>query len=136
MKQVFADAGFWTALLSPRDSLHLKALELSRAIPRRRVVTSEMVLTEMLNTLSNDGPISRSAAVRTVEAFNKSGDTIVVRQTPEQFQRALQRYKRSADKEWSLTDCASFLIMEEMGIREALAHDQHFVQAGFRALLR
>lgn len=136
MRQVFADAVFWTALLSPRDSLHLKAWELSQTIPREWVVTSEMVLTEMLNTLSNHGPISRTAAVRTVEAFGISGDTIVVRQTPEQFERALQRYKRGADQEWSLTDCASFLIMEDMGIREALTYDQHFVQAGFKALLR
>jgi predicted nucleic acid-binding protein len=41
-----------------------------------------------------------------------------------------------ADKEWSLTDCASFEIMRERGLTEALAHDQHFVQAGFVALLR
>jgi predicted nucleic acid-binding protein len=41
-----------------------------------------------------------------------------------------------ADKSWSLTDCASFLIMEAMGIREALTYDNHFLQAGFTALLR
>ena len=35
-----------------------------------------------------------------------------------------------------LTDCISFVVMEERGITDALAYDQHFVQAGFRALLR
>jgi predicted nucleic acid-binding protein len=136
MTEVFADAAFWIALLSPRDSLFLKALELSRTIPPERIVTSELVLAEMLNTLGRRGPFSRSAAARTVEAFAKTGDTIVVPQTTEQFERALQRYERSSDKEWSLTDCSSFLIMEERGIRAALTHDQHFVQAGFDALLR
>jgi predicted nucleic acid-binding protein len=44
--------------------------------------------------------------------------------------------KQRADKEWSLTDCASFKIMKARGITEALAHDHHFEQAGFTALLR
>jgi predicted nucleic acid-binding protein len=39
-------------------------------------------------------------------------------------------------KDWSHTDCASFLIMEEEGIEAALTHDPHFTQAGFQALLR
>jgi predicted nucleic acid-binding protein len=109
---------------------------LSRTIPRERIVTSEMVLAEMLNSLSGHGPVARSAAVTAVEAFGKSGDTVVLEQTPEQFGNALRRYKKSADKEWSLTDCASFLIMEERGIRAALTHDRHFAQAGFETLLR
>ena len=136
MSQVFADAVFWIALLNPRDSLHLKAVALSRAIFRERIVTSEMVLAEMLNSLSSQGPVSRGAAVMAVEAFGKSGNTVVVKQTTEQFGSALQLYKKAADKEWSLTDCASFLIMEERGIRAALIHNRHFAQAGFDTLLR
>jgi predicted nucleic acid-binding protein len=136
MTEVFADAVFWIALLNPRDSLHSRAAALSRRIPGERIVTSEMVLAEMLNSLGGHGPVARSLAIRTVEAFGKSGDTVVVKQTTEQFGSALQRYKESADKEWSLTDCASFLIMEDRGIRAALTHDRHFAQAGFETLLR
>ena len=40
------------------------------------------------------------------------------------------------DKEWSLTDCVSFFVMRERKVWEAFAHDHHFEQAGFRALLR
>jgi len=40
------------------------------------------------------------------------------------------------DKGWSLTDCASFVIMEDEGLPAALTHDHHFEQAGFQALLR
>jgi predicted nucleic acid-binding protein len=52
------------------------------------------------------------------------------------FREAVERYNQRPDKSWGLTDCASFLIMEERGISEALTHDEHFVQAGFAALLR
>ena len=57
-------------------------------------------------------------------------------QNSEQFRPAFDRYKQSADKSWSLTDCAGFQIMETEGISAALTHDHHFVQAGFEALLR
>jgi predicted nucleic acid-binding protein len=48
----------------------------------------------------------------------------------------LQRYKQAADKGWSLTDCASFQVMEAEQIQAALTHDQHFAEAGFETLLR
>jgi predicted nucleic acid-binding protein len=48
----------------------------------------------------------------------------------------MQEHERAQDKEWSLTDCISFLLMRERGIHEALTHDHHFEQAGFVALLR
>ena len=44
-------------------------------------------------------------------------------------------YVARADKGWSLTDCISFVVMEEKGIREALATDGDFEQAGFQLLL-
>ena len=49
---------------------------------------------------------------------------------------AFELYSFRQDQSWSLTDCASFLVMEERGITEALAHDRDFEQAGFTALLR
>jgi predicted nucleic acid-binding protein len=50
--------------------------------------------------------------------------------------QGLELHSRRADKEWSLTDCISFFVMQERGIHQALAHDHHFEQAGFEALLR
>jgi len=50
-------------------------------------------------------------------------------------QRALRLYDERPDKEWSLTDCLSFLVMERQRIRDALTTDHHFEQAGFRVLL-
>ena len=49
---------------------------------------------------------------------------------------AFDLYSRRSDKEWGMTDCVSFVVMRERGLIEALTMDQHFQQAGFRALLR
>lgn len=50
--------------------------------------------------------------------------------------RGWELYSQRLDKEWSLTDCISFVIMEDRGIKDALTGDHHFEQAGFRALLK
>ena len=95
-----------------------------------------MVLTELLNSFAESGSHLRQVATRGVVRFRESPRIVIVPQTSLLFERALNRYKDMADKSWSLTDCASFLIMEEMQITVALAHDRHFVQAGFQTLLR
>jgi hypothetical protein len=43
-------------------------------------------------------------------------------------------YRERPDKNWSLTDCLSFTVMKDNGLRVALTGDQHFEQAGFQAL--
>ena len=63
-------------------------------------------------------------------------DFIVLEADQHLFERGLQLYENRPDKEWSLTDCISFVAMEEMGIAEALTGDHHFEQAGFTALLK
>jgi predicted nucleic acid-binding protein len=136
MKAIFADTSYWLALLSTRDALHQKAVAISGHLSGARVVTSEMVFVELLNSLSSGNSRERQAVVSAIQGFGWSDSVIVVPQTPEQFAKALERYKQSADKNWSLTDCASFQIMETERIDAALTHDHHFVQAGFEALLR
>lgn len=51
------------------------------------------------------------------------------------MREAFQLFKNRPDKEWSLTDCASFLLMKEMNLAESLTADIHFTQSGFKALL-
>jgi len=52
------------------------------------------------------------------------------------FTKAVKFYSERMDKEWSLTDCISFVVMKERKLTTALTTDHHFEQAGFRALLR
>lgn len=134
MRTVFADAGYWIALLNPRDELHKRAETVARQLTPFHLVTTEMVLTEVLNFATNRG--ARKLAADRVKQWISDPRVDAVPQTSDQFNAALDRFSSRLDKEWSLTDCASFLLMEDMNIREALAHDHNFEQAGFIALLR
>jgi uncharacterized protein len=135
MKTVFADTAYWIALLNPKDTLHLKARSVSASLGRVRLVTSEMVLTELLNDFGARGETLRGTAVRLVGTLREDAQVRISAQTGELFQAAFLLYSQRGDKDWSLTDCSSFCIMGNHGITEALTHDRHFKQAGFRALL-
>jgi uncharacterized protein len=135
MRQVFADTGYWIALVNPRDQIHAKAISVTQQISPVRILTCEMVLAEVLNSFSDGGPL-RQAVGGMVQRLRSNRDVIIVPQTSEQFENALRRYKQAPDKSWSLTDCASFQVMEAEQIQAALTHDQHFAQAGFETLLR
>lgn len=136
MRLIFADTGYWVALLNPRDNLHSKAKRLAQSLQPVHIVTSEMVLTEVLNDFSKRGQYLRDAAVEFIEALYQDPNTTIISQSSHQFRDGLTLYNQRRDKEWSQTDCVSFNIMQEHEIVEALAYDKHFVQAGYMALMR
>jgi predicted nucleic acid-binding protein len=136
MRTVFADASYWIALLNAEDALHERAKSVSYSVDPRRIVTSEMVLTELLNDLGGKGWRLRLAAVALVQDLRRDSSVSIILQTTDRFGEALSLYAQRSDKAWGLTDCSSFQIMTERGLTQALTHDRHFVQAGFQALLR
>ena len=136
MRTVFADSGHWIALLHPRDQLHERAKAVVADLESVAVVTTQMALAEALNHLSREGGQLRYLAVQMVREIEDNPDVEIIPQTDSQFRAAVQVYAARNDQSWSLTDCASFTVMEERGITEALAYDRDFEQAGFIALLR
>lgn len=133
---VFADSGYWIALLNPDDQLHKRAGDLSAQTRSALIVTSEMVLTEVMNHFSGSRAGLGRAVAAAVEDICNEPNCRVIPQTTEQFKSAVRLFKQRDDKHWSLTDCASILLMQAENIHEALTHDNHFAQAGFAALLR
>ena len=95
-----------------------------------------MVLVEFLNFMSGKGEFPRETAVDAVRSLETNPTVEVVEQTGIQFESALTLYASRSDQRWGIIDCASFLLMEERDITEALAYDRDFEQAGFVALLR
>src|SRR5206468_272643 len=136
-KTYFVDTSYWIARSDPKDQLHAKATALGRELgPDIRLVTTELVLVEWLNWTSKHGAEARRELVHQILRIEETDDILVVRQDEYMFRSVLMDYGKYADKGWSFTDCTSFYVMERSNIKDALTHDRHFEQAGFRALLR
>jgi len=133
MKPVFADTSFYVALLSPGDTCHAEAANLSHTL-RRPVVVTEFVLLELGNALSHAD--ARQVFVNLLPHVRSDPNVEIVPASPELFDHGYDLYARRPDKNWSLTDCISFVVMEERGLSDALTTDRHFGQAGFRMLLK
>ncbi|MCG9884132.1 MAG: PIN domain-containing protein [Cyanobacteria bacterium] len=136
MKTLFADTGYWIAILYSKDPLHDVAKETSQRLFPFRVITTDWVLNELLNSFSKKDRRLRELAASFVESLQDDPNVEITPATPQLFDRALGLYRDRPDSAWSHTDCISFCVMGDRQIREALAHDRHFEQAGFVALLR
>lgn len=135
-RTVFADSGYWIGLLHSRDQMHERAREVAAMYQSVPIVTTQMALVEALNHLSSEGEQLRNLATGLVRELQNRPEVEIIPQIEEQFYAAMERYAARSDQRWSLTDCASFLVMEDRNISEALAYDRDFEQAGFVALLR
>lgn len=132
MKAVFADTFYFLALLNQRDGAHNRAVAISRE-PGLTLVTTEFVLIELADALckpqQRDEVMSIYGLVETDPTFR------LVRVSTELIQRGRKLYRERPDKEWPLTDCISFVVMQDQGLSEALTADHHFEQAGFKPSL-
>ena len=132
MKAVFADSVYFFALLNARDIIHQRAVRFATQ-SENPLVTTAWTITEVADGLCAQA--TRESVVRLWDILQSSADVEIVLPSSELFQEGLERYRQRPDKNWSLTDCISFLVMEQRGITDALTADHHFQQAGFAALL-
>ncbi len=127
----FADTFYFLAMLNTADAFHKRAMEFN-AVSAAILVTTTWVLTEVADALS--APKYRQLFVDLMDAIDNQPGIHVVPSDHELFVDGCILYKQRSDKSWSLTDCISFVVMEDKHIREALTADRHFEQAGFVAL--
>ncbi len=129
---VFADTAFWIALVVKQDQFHARAQSCSLQLTGR-IITTTAVLLETANALAR--PIWRAAAIDLLDHLGQRQDVSVVLLSADLWRRGWDLYRGRLDKAWSMTDCISFLVMQDSGLTNALTSDEHFRQAGFRALL-
>ncbi|NJM39933.1 MAG: PIN domain-containing protein [Anaerolineae bacterium] len=132
---IFLDTSYLLALVSSHDASHDRALEGARglAASRRKSVTTEAVLFELCNGLSRKP--WRQSAVDIVRALRTNADVVVVPNSSTLLTRSFELFANRLDKEWSLTDCLSFIVMQDQGLKQVLTTDHHFRQAGFEIVL-
>jgi predicted nucleic acid-binding protein len=132
---IFADAAFWIALTNRRDQYHSHALLWSRylAAAAVNIVTTEGVLWEWMNAFAATS--TRGIAVEGYRRRHQDPQVRVVAFSADLIESSVRLYETRSDKSWSLTDCCSFVVMEQHGIRLALTTDHHFEQVGATAVL-
>jgi predicted nucleic acid-binding protein len=132
MKSVFADTFHFLALLKADDPYHSRAVELHR-VRWRKLVTTDCVLLETGDACCE--PQDHGDFLALYDSLPRDSRIEIVRLTPELLERGVTLFRNRADKNWPLTDCISFVVMEHHGLSEALTADRHFEQAGFKTLL-
>lgn len=135
MKPVFADTSYWIAIISPADQWHRQALDASRRISGRKLVTTDEILTELLNYFAEHKPARRQSVAENVNKILLNENIQIIDATHENFLNGFELYRIRLDKGYSLTDCISMNAMREHDINEILTHDRHFKQEGFQTLL-
>ena len=128
MNKVFADTYYYLALLVARDETHRLAVALTQQL-RGQIVTTGWVLLEFANAVSKSR--RRHYFPSLWDDLKQNPQMIIIPPDEALFEEGTELYRNRPDKDWSLTDCISFLVMEREGITEALTGDHHFEQAGF-----
>ena len=133
--EVFLDTAYAIALSVPKDIYHERAVSLADELEalKTRMVTTRAVMLEIGNALSKQR--YRQAAVELLEALEADPNVEIVPLSEDFYAQAFHIYRNRPDKEWGLTDCVSFIVMQDRKITEALTTDEHFQQAGFHAVL-
>ncbi len=125
------DTGFLIAPAASDDEHHEKALDQWKNLdkPLPLLVTTSYVFDEVVTFFN-----SRHRHIKAVEIGNTLLESISVKMVhidEALFHEAWRYFVRHSDKSYSLTDCASFVVMKRLRIRTALTFDKHFTQAGF-----
>ncbi len=136
MRLVFADTLYWGATLHPHDQYRAQVVRARGALGEAHLVTTDEVLTELLDGLAQRGTHLRQAAARAVRKILDDQRVTVHPQSRESFLAGLDLYERRHDKGYSLVDCISMTTMHRHGISEVLTNDHHFTQEGFEVVLR
>lgn len=132
---VFLDTSFILALENRDDPLHARAKQLDRELlaTEATLLLHWGILLEIGDGYARIG--RRVKAIQLLERFEREEGYRLYPISASLMNQGVALYRARRDKDWGLTDCLSFVLMEQEKVREALTADVHFRQAGFTALL-
>jgi predicted nucleic acid-binding protein len=131
MHAVLIDPGYLLALEIANDQHHQAATQhwqgIVTALPR--LVTTSYVFDEVVTLFNSRG--QHAKAIQVGNNLLQSPSVQFIHVETALFYAGWAYFQRHQDKDYSLTNCISFIVMQQLDIRRAFAFDQHFVQAGF-----
>jgi uncharacterized protein len=138
MPELLVDTSGWAQLVDRTEKYHSLTTSIYRRArqQRQRLITTNYIIVELVALLSSPLRIPRPEIIKFIEDLRLAPHVEIFHIDASTDEHAWRLLTQRADKDWSLVDCASFVIMEQRGIREALTADHHFEQAGFIRLLK
>ena len=135
MNPVFLDTSGLVAVVNTDDQWYISAQTVWQDLIASNVslVTTSLVLVELGDGLSRIE--QRQLALDLYDRLHNSPRVEIVGWTPEIEAAAWELFRQRPDKEWGVTDCTTFVVMQRRGIQAALTVDHHFEQAGFQRLI-
>jgi predicted nucleic acid-binding protein len=138
MIERFVDTGGWAELADRSLPFHAQAKAGVEEVWEQagRLVTTTFVLAELTALLTSPLRWPKPQQIQYLEDIRQDSSTVVVSLSAAQEQEAWLLWSGRSDKKWTFADCASFVVMRQRGLAEALTTDHHFEQAGFVRLLK
>lgn len=131
-RRIFLDTAYLLALINRSDEYYTIATTHYRSLIKQKflLITTEAVLIETGNSLAK--PRLRSAAYQWLKKIRLEESAFrVIPVGTDLLAQGVELYGLRPDKEWGLTDCISFIVMQHENLRDALTFDHHFEQAGY-----
>lgn len=127
MNRAFGDTSYFFGILSSLDDHHDEAVRLAAQVDDWDLYTSTEIVGEVLARTSRGRAEVREAAADWARAvLTGASDAICLNPTTEQVLSAVELYARRSDQRYSLVDCVSMTMMDELGIMHVLTFDRDF----------
>lgn len=130
VRSVFVDTSAWIGFFAMADEHHAEAVTAFEMLAEkdRPLVTSDYVVIETVTFLRRRH--GHSLALRAWDALQEAA--FVMEADKQHWEAAKVLFRKYDQLELSATDCVSFVLMKELGIRDALTFDADFERVGFR----
>jgi len=138
MADRFADTSGWGAWADSHERFHAMATAAFGGCWQHgdRVVTTNWVLVELTALLTSPLRVPKAQQIQLLNDIRADPGVLIVTIDTGLEAAAWNLWQSRSDKEWTLADCASFVVMQQRGLTEAITADHHFEQAGFIRLLK
>lgn len=134
MKKLFIDTGAWIALNNKKDKHHIAAITANKHFLDSGYfyVTSDYIMDETYTLLRYDIGHERTVEFgRKIKSLEKSGKIKIIHIEEDMKEKAWEVFEKYHDKDFSFTDCTSFIVMKKLNTKEVFSFDKHFEQYGF-----
>lgn len=138
MSKLFVDTSGWGNLIDVSQPFHSLAVTLYRLArqPNPKIITTNYIITELVALLTSPLRLKRTQIITFIQSLKTSPYLEILHIDSETDSQAWELLVNREDKQWSLVDCSSFIVMKQRSITDSLTSDHHFEQAGFTRLLK